>query len=133
METLIAHNDFYSITVNHTQQRLYIKVSGLWNSARLVPNYCQDISTAVSLLQETFTCLADFSAMRPFSQEVADHVHIPALRRLMRSNLCRSAQIMPDNHQTIDLLEKMGEKMHVRLNMFDSHEMATMYLDYVRA
>ncbi len=128
----IAQNDFYSISVNLDLQRLYIRVNGLWNSAKLVPNYCEDVQKAIALFDWKFTCLADFSEMRPYSQEVEEALHIPVLKALANAGIERSAQIMPRNQRTIDALESLGKRMKIRLNMFDDPEFAEMYLDYVR-
>ncbi len=129
---VISQNDFYTISVSKKIQRLYIKINGIWNSSKLVPNYHQDVLKAIEEFDWKFTCLADFSEMRPYSEEVEAEIHIPVLKALEKAGIDRSAQIMPKHHHTIDVLENLGKKYNVRLNMFDSEEFAEMYLDYVR-
>lgn len=132
MPQIISQNDFYTISINKEIQRLYIKINGLWNSSKLVPEYYQDVLKAIEQFDWKFTCLADFSEMRPYSEDVERELHVPVLKALGEAGVERSAQIMPKNHHTIDSLENLGRKFSVRLNMFDSEEFAEMYLDYVR-
>lgn len=132
MIQVITENDFYTISVNKEIQRLYIKINGLWNSAKLVPNYYKDVINAAEQFDWKFTCLADFSEMRPYSEEVEEEVHIPVMKALFDAGIDRGAQIMPKHHHTIDTLEKLGGKLGVQFNMFDSSEFAEMYLNYVR-
>lgn len=126
---VIASNDFYTILVCKEKRRLYIHLQGFWKSCRLVPHYLEHLYQAAILLGDEYTCLADFSKLMPFSEEVKVKVHIPAMLMLLKTGLKAGAQVMPVNLATSQQLADIGQELKIPLHAFGDDEIADKFLD----
>jgi hypothetical protein len=127
MKQTITSNSYYSVAVDPERNRLYVKMSGSWRNANDLNSCLKDISQSLDMLPQRYTCLADFTDLMPFAPEVGDKVQKQALRKLLGGQCC--AQLMPRHFDTASSLEKSGKHLGYRLNMFNSEEIAEMFLD----
>lgn len=65
----VAKSNLYSIDVDSRVNRLYISLSGVWNTIGDVPNLQEDLKEAVSYLQEGCTCCTDMSQLQGASAD----------------------------------------------------------------
>lgn len=128
MKTIISTTDFYTIKVDQQKQRLYLKLNGFWQNPSVVKGYVNDVERSFNYFDKSFTCLADLSELMPYSSEVKNCVHKVVEKKLRTAGVKNSAQIMPTNFDTNELLEIDGG-VGVSLNSFGDEEIAEMYLD----
>lgn len=48
----IASNNFYSIKVDETKNRMYVTMEGFWKAVSQVPEYTDDMAKATKLLKK---------------------------------------------------------------------------------
>jgi len=129
MKTTISNNKYYSISIDKEKQRLYVKLQGAWHHPKSFPNYVLDVEKSVRNFEGNFTFLADFSSLKPYSKDVWDQIQAVALKKVVSSGMKETAQIMPDNYSTSDMIEMDGKALGFQLNAFGDEEIAELFLD----
>ncbi len=129
MKYTLVTNTHFHVAVDQEKNRLYIKIKGMWAIPAQFVSYLETLKVATDMLRRKFTCLADFSEMLPYSQEVRRQIHVPALEILRDCGVSRGAQVIPASYQTSCLLEEDGKTSNIRFAFFSDEEIAESYLD----
>lgn len=79
-------------------------------------------------MSDGFTCLANFSMLMPFSEEVKP-LFTESIKLLLSEGMKRSAQLLPLNLETSEMLANYFEEAGFKLTAFGDEEIAEMYLD----
>ncbi|MCS6834046.1 MAG: hypothetical protein NZ521_10770, partial [Flammeovirgaceae bacterium] len=114
MKRTLADNEFYQIKADDRKQRLYITLKGFWRSPQQVPQYLPDIQKAIYTMSDGFTCLANFSMLMPFSEEVKP-LFTESIKLLLSEGMKRSAQLLPLNLETSEMLANYFEEAGFKL------------------
>jgi len=90
--TKIADNEAYSIYVLASKNRVYFKIKGYWRNAAAVPEYLNDWSKALNLLNDRFTMVTDSTEMKAHPDDVKE-LHHQVQAMLLKKQVIRVAGI----------------------------------------
>jgi hypothetical protein len=80
------------------------------------------------MINGDFTCLANFSMLMPFVEEVKP-LFTESIKILLSEGMKKSAQLLPLNFETSEMLANYFQASDFRLTAFGDEEIAEMYLD----
>jgi hypothetical protein len=86
----VASNGFYDIGVSAKENRIFITLQGSWLKADQVPNWLQDIQSAIRLVSPGFTVFYDVTRLKGSLQM---HLWVDAHKALMGAGLKKVAEI----------------------------------------
>ncbi len=129
MKRTISETEFYQVKVDVSKNRMYVTLKGAWRSPEDTPHYVKDLTNSARMLKGRFTMLVNFSMLLPFTKEVWEKVHSPALKALMHYGLGRSSQILPRNEEATAQLEDHAQRLELNLMAFGDEEIAERFLE----
>lgn len=129
MKKEIANNDHYYLAVDLEKQRLYVELKGEWIATEVAMGYLEDIRESIRHFIDSYSCLADFTRLLPFTDQGKIAVHSKALNLLINSGLKDSAQVMPDDYTASEQLLQIISDQGKRIAAFGDAQLAEMYLD----
>jgi hypothetical protein len=129
MKQIIADNQNFQLAIDHEKQRLYITLSGRWDSDEVAEEYLAAIKGSLPLFFNRFSLMADFSKLLSFQYPLKNNVHVEALAMLLEGGLQYSAQIMPEDHDAYDQVLTLAKNSHTKLAQFGEADIAELYLD----
>ncbi len=129
MKQLVNSTAFYKLEVDLHKQRLYVKLASSWNKQQIAEEYLRDVRKAVMEFSAPFSCLADFSDMKPFTSQAHLQIHLKALALLRSSGMVRSAEVMPEDTRAHEQLLQIAEMGKAKLALFGNAEIAELFLD----
>ncbi|GAB4344673.1 MAG: hypothetical protein OHK0038_24870 [Flammeovirgaceae bacterium] len=128
MKRTISDNEFYQIKVDQKKARIYLTLKGFWRNVQQVPQYLQDLQKAANMMGGEFTCLANFSMLMPFEEEVKP-LFTESIKILLSEGMKKSAQLLPLNFETSEMIANYFQSSEFKLTAFGDEEIAEMYLD----
>ncbi len=124
----IAKNDFYEINVNSEKNRIYLTIKGFWKDPSQVPEYIDNWSQVVEMVQTGFTIVSDVKEMKPPSTSVVP-LHESAQKMLVDAGLDRTAEIVGDAVLLEIQLKRLADSSSMKRAEFENLEAAEAWLD----
>lgn len=88
----IAENEQYSLKVDITRNRAFLKINGFWRNKADIPGYLQDWDEAINKLTKDFTLLTDATEMTIHPGDVRD-VHSKAQDKIIKAGVKKVAEL----------------------------------------
>jgi hypothetical protein len=86
----------YAISVLPAKNRAYLRIIGFWRGPEIVPDYLNDWTKAISLLNRGFTLLTDASEMKTHPTSVRP-LHEQAQAILIKAGVRKVAEVLKDD------------------------------------
>ncbi len=122
---VFAENERYELKTDHSINRLYITIKGLW---RKKDGYLEDLEKACQSMKKGFKIHVDLTTMVAPRGEIGV-VHEEAQRILMKYGLVQTAEVQNDSAITRMALKKYSDNSGMSKRVFFSHEEAKAWLD----
>lgn len=123
----IAENEQYSLKVDITKNRAFLKINGFWRNKEDIPGYLQDWDEAINKLSQGFTLLTDATEMSIHPGDVRD-VHSKAQEKIVKAGVKKVAELHTENVASMQLNSLSNETGMPRKN-FNDKEVALKWLD----
>jgi uncharacterized protein (UPF0147 family) len=123
----IAENEQYSLKVDITKNRAFLKINGFWRNKEDIPGYLQDWDEAVKKLSKGFTLLTDATQMTIHPGDVRD-VHSKAQEKIVKAGVQKVAELHSANVAVMQLNSVSNESGMPKKN-FNEKEEALKWLD----
>ncbi|MGM0580027.1 MAG: hypothetical protein ACQETL_05070 [Bacteroidota bacterium] len=123
----IAENEQYSLKVDITKNRAFLKINGFWRNKEDIPGYLQDWDEAIKKLSKGFTLLTDATEMTIHPGDVRD-VHSKAQEKIVKAEVKKVAELHDENVAVMQLNSVSSESGMPKKNFNDKNE-ALMWLD----
>lgn len=123
----IAENKQYSLKVDITKNRAFLKINGFWRNKEDIPGYLQDWDEAVNKLTKGFTLLTDASDMTIHPGDVRD-VHSKAQEKIVKAGVKKVAELHKASVAEMQLNSVSNESGMPKKN-FNDREEAMNWLD----
>ena len=96
MKIEVAKTDKYTLAVDTAKNRIYVSMTGFWQSPTDVPNFVRDWEKALSKVTRGFTILTDHAQRTPPTAAVKE-LFIDMQKRIMAAGLRKTAELLNDN------------------------------------
>jgi len=123
----IAENEQYSLKVDITKNRAFLKINGFWRNKADIPGYLQDWDEAINKLTTGFTLLTDATEMTIHPVDVRD-VHSKAQEKIVKAGVKKVAELHSENVAGMQLNSVSNESGMPKKN-FNSKEKALAWLN----
>jgi hypothetical protein len=123
----IAENKQYSLEVDITKNRAFLKINGFWRNKEDIPGYLQDWDEAIKKLSKDFTLLTDATEMTIHPGDVRD-VHSKAQEKIIKAGVKKVAELHSENVAFMQLNGVSNESGMPKKN-FNEKEAALEWLD----
>jgi hypothetical protein len=123
----IAENKQYSLEVDITKNRAFLKIKGFWRNQEDIPGYLQDWDEAISKLSKDFTLFTDATEMTIHPSDVRD-VHSKAQGKIIKAGVKKVAELHSENVAVMQLNSVSDESGMPKKNFNDKEE-AIKWLD----
>lgn len=123
----IAENEQYSLKVDITKNRAFLKINGFWRNKEGIPGYLQDWDEAINKLSKGFTLLTDATEMTIHPGDVRD-VHSKAQEKIVKAEVKKVAELHDENVAVMQLNSVSSESGMPKKNFNDKKE-ALQWLD----
>jgi hypothetical protein len=123
----IAENKQYSLKVDITKNRAFLKINGFWRNKEDIPGYLQDWDEAVSKLSKDFTLLTDATEMTIHPGDVRD-VHSKAQEKIVKAGVKKVAELHEKNAAVFQL-DSVSNESGMPRKKFDDKNEAIAWLD----
>ncbi len=123
----IAENEQYSLKVDITKNRAFLKINGFWRNKEDIPGYLQDWDEAVKKLSDGFTLLTDATEMTIHPGDVRD-VHSKAQDKIVKAGVKKVAELHTEN-VSIMQLDSVSRKSGMPKKNFNDRGEALKWLD----
>lgn len=123
----IAENSQYSLKVDITKNRAFLKINGFWRNKEDIPGYLQDWDEAISKLSNGFTLLTDATEMTIHPGDVRD-VHSKAQEKIINGGVKKVAELHQQNVASMQL-DGVSNKSGMPKKNFKDKEEALKWLD----
>ncbi|MGJ3235296.1 hypothetical protein [Marivirga sp.] len=123
----IAENKQYSLKLDLTNNRAFLKINGFWRNKEDIPAYLQDWDEAINKLSEGFTLLTDATEMTIHPGDVRD-VHSKAQEKIIKAGVKKVAELHDENVAVMQLNSVSNESGMPKKN-FNNKEEALKWLD----
>lgn len=123
----IAENEQYSLKVDITKNRAFLKINGFWRNKEDIPGYLQDWDEAIKKLTKGFTLLTDATKMTIHPGDVRD-VHSKAQEKIISAGVKKVAELHDENVAEMQLNSVSSESGMPKKNFNDKEE-ALKWLD----
>ncbi|WP_340152871.1 hypothetical protein [uncultured Marivirga sp.] len=123
----IAENEQYSLKVDITKNRAFLKINGFWRNKEDIPGYLQDWNEAINKLSKGFTLLTDATDMTIHPGDVRD-VHSKAQEKIVKAGVKKVAELHGENVASMQLDGVSNESGMPKKNFNDKDE-AIKWLD----
>ncbi len=124
----VAKNQLYSLLVDTSKNRLYIKITGFWEKESSVDSYIADQKKAIEQLKPNFTVVADMREFKTLPQELVPKQE-SSQKDLAEAGMYRVAEILPGSVIASMQLERVTRKTHMPNNQFSSQEEGEKWLN----
>ena len=129
MKRLIAENDYYKVEVDKVKNRMYSVYRGFWEKPSDIPNYLEDVESAIGMLTSGFTTIVDLREMKTPSPDVTELI-IKMQKFSIDAGFSRGARVMDTAMVTITTGRVTREsEAEEQVRMFGSWEEAEEWLD----
>ncbi|SMG52150.1 hypothetical protein SAMN05661096_03876 [Marivirga sericea] len=123
----IAENEQYSLKVDITKNRAFLKIYGFWRNKEDIPGYLEDWDEALKKLDGGFTLLTDASEMVIHPGDVRD-VHSKAQDKIIKAGVKKVAELHKESISEMQLDGVSNESGMPKMNFKDKEE-ALKWLD----
>ncbi|RUA31869.1 MAG: hypothetical protein DSY77_12410 [Bacteroidetes bacterium] len=123
----IATNEQYSLKVDITRNRAFLKINGFWRNKEDIPGYLQDWDEAIYKLSKGFTLLTDATEMTIHPGDVRD-VHSKAQEKIIKAGVKKVAELHSEN-VSIMQLDGVSRESGMPKKNFNNKEEALKWLD----
>lgn len=123
----IAENTQYSLKVDITKNRAFLKINGFWRKKEDIPGYLQDWDEAINKLAKDFTLLTDATEMTIHPGDVRD-VHSKAQEKIIKAGVKKVAELHSKN-VSIMQLDGVSRDSGMPKKNFTDKEDAMKWLD----
>ncbi|WNB17939.1 hypothetical protein [Marivirga arenosa] len=123
----IAENKQYSIKVDVSKNRAYLKIIGFWRNKEDIPGYLNDWDKAIGKLKTGFTLLTDATEMKIHPGDVRD-VHSKAQKKVIDAGIRKVAELHNSGGQEMQL-DSVSKETGMPKKNFDNEEDANKWLD----
>ncbi|WMN12162.1 hypothetical protein QYS49_32650 [Marivirga salinae] len=123
----IAENKQYSLKVDITKNRAFLKINGFWRNKEDIPGYLQDWDEAIKKLSKGFTLLTDATEMTIHPGDVRD-VHSKAQEKIIKAEVKKVAELHSKN-VSIMQLDGVSRNSGMPKKNFNDKEEALKWLD----
>jgi hypothetical protein len=123
----IAENEQYSLKVDITKNRAFLRINGFWRNKEDIPAYLQDWDEAINKLSEGFTLFTDVRKMAIHPGDVRD-VHSKAQEKIIKAGVRKVAELHDENVALMQLDSVSSESGMPKKN-FNNKEEALKWLD----
>ncbi|WKV13260.1 hypothetical protein [Marivirga harenae] len=123
----IAKNEQYSLKVDITKNRAFLKINGFWRNKEDIPGYLQDWNEAINKLSKGFTLLTDATDMTIHPGDVRD-VHSKAQEKIVKAGVKKVAELHGENVASMQLDGVSNESGMPKKN-FNDRTKAESWLD----
>lgn len=123
----IAENAQYSLKVDITKNRAFLKINGFWRKKEDIPGYLQDWDEAIKKLSNGFTLLTDATEMTIHPGDVRD-VHSKAQEKITKAGVKKVAELH-DEKVSIMQLDSVSRESGMPKKNFNNKEEALKWLD----
>lgn len=98
----IAENEFYSLFIDKYENRAYLTIKGFWKNPECIPDYLNDWSKGILLLQKGFTVLTDVTEMEIHPSSVRS-IHAKAQQLIIDGGVYRVAEVQENTMSAMQL------------------------------
>ncbi|WP_375579727.1 hypothetical protein ABWH96_01215 [Marivirga tractuosa] len=123
----IAENEQYSLKVDITKNRAFLKINGFWRNKEDIPGYLQDWDEAINKLSKDFTLLTDATEMAIHPGDVRD-VHSKAQEKIVTAGVKKVAELHTEN-VSIMQLDSVSKESGMPKKNFNKEEEAINWLN----
>jgi len=123
----IAENEQYSLKVDITKNRAFLKINGFWRNKEDIPAYLNDWDETINKLSSDFTLLTDATEMAIHPGDVRD-VHSKAQEKIVKAGVKKVAELHTENVAVMQLDSVSNESGMPKKN-FNHKEEAIEWLD----
>ncbi|HET8859304.1 hypothetical protein [Marivirga sp.] len=123
----IAKNEQYSLMVDITKNRAFLKINGFWRNKEDIPGYLQDWDEALNKLTKGFTLLTDATEMVIHPGDVRD-VHSKAQQKIVSAGVKKVAELHRSGVAGVQL-DSVSNESGMPKQKFDNKEKALQWLD----
>lgn len=125
---IIVKNEYYMIGIDERKNRLYLTISGFWESNSVVPNFFIDFRKAVSKLSPDYTILADVTQMKTPPADVAT-LHTKVQQMAIFKGLKKTAEVVNGNMITKMAINRYSRQSGMNKKIFHDRKKAETWLD----
>ncbi|ADR22118.1 hypothetical protein MATR_02450 [Marivirga tractuosa] len=123
----IAENAQYSLKVDISKNRAFLKINGFWRNKEDIPGYLHDWDEAIHKLTKDFTLLTDATDMTIHPGDVRD-VHSKAQEKIINAGVKKVAELHSKSVASMQLDGVSSESGMPKKN-FNNKEEALKWLD----
>jgi hypothetical protein len=123
----IATNRQYSLEVDITKNRAFLKITGFWRNKEDIPGYLEDWNEAIRDLNEGFTLLTDATEMVIHPGDVRD-VHSKAQALIIGGGVKKVAELHDKSAAELQL-DGVSNQSGMPKKNFTNKEDAIKWLD----
>jgi len=123
----IAENKQYSLKLDITKNRAFLKIRGFWRNKEDIPAYLKDWDEAINKLTPGFTLLTDATEMVIHPGDVRD-VHSKAQKKVIDAGIRKVAELHNSGGQEMQL-DSVSKETGMPKKNFDNEEDAIKWLD----
>ena len=125
---LVAKDDYYIIYVNNRKNRMYTVLIDFWQNTSDIPNYINDVASALEKLSPGFTLLMDLTRFNGASYEMSNN-YVEAQKLAVEAGCKRIAEVIPSNPLIKMLSKDYSKKTGASVMTFNDIKHAERWLD----
>jgi len=123
----IAENEQYSLKVDITKNRAFLKINGFWRNKEDIPAYLNDWDETINKLSSDFTLLTDATEMAIHPGDVRD-VHSKAQEKIVKAGVKKVAELHTENVAVMQL-DSVSDESGMPKKNFNQKEEAIQWLN----
>ena len=128
MKTQITQTPYYTIAVDPTKNRLYIRIISQWKRVADVATYLADIQWAIRQVHSGFTVLTDLTQMLSPSPEI-NAAHAQAQMECMKAGCRMTAEVHSEDFMKHWIADKFSKQSKMEKKVFINPAEAEAWLD----
>lgn len=96
MKNQIVSNDYFSINVDNTKNRIYASFFGFWSKMEIMDEYLSYLTKALTSIKQDFTLLADLRTFKTLPNDLVAKQKL-AMEDLAKAGMSKVAVILPQS------------------------------------
>lgn len=124
----LAKNSYYSIKVNQNKNRVYIRLSGIWDNQPEINEYLEDVKKYLQLVKPGFSVVSDIRELRETSI-TSMQVQLQAYKLNVEAGINQLAELHRLNDPVSERAIALAHKSQISLNIFEHQNDADAWLD----